>query len=58
MIIVLLSQTCSALSDREQQSFLRENNNYVSERRTIIIYERGEQQLCLKDMIVVLLSQT
>jgi hypothetical protein len=58
----------------EQQSCLREeNNNHVWERRTpimsewadhvwemrtIIISERGEQQSFLRDIIVVLLSQT
>jgi hypothetical protein len=33
--------------EREQQSCMREeNNNDARERRTIIIPERGEQQLC------------
>jgi hypothetical protein len=62
MIIVLLSQTwflfcslwhdwCSPLLDMivgELQTCLREeNNNYVWERRTTIMSERGEQQSCL-----------
>jgi hypothetical protein len=33
------------MSEREQQSCLREqNNNYVCERRTTIMSERGDQQ--------------
>jgi hypothetical protein len=55
MIVVLLSQTCvrerraTIISEREQESCLREqNNNHVRERRATIISER-EQQLCLRE---------
>jgi hypothetical protein len=38
------------VSEREQQSFLREeNNNLVLEKRTTIMSERGEQQSFLRE---------